>query len=198
MQGSGRKIKIVEVSRLTTERYVNLFKMTYKDKEDQEKTWTYASRNDPPKADTGNFASPDAIIIVPFHEASGKLVIIKEFRIPLADYLYGFPAGLVDDGESVEDCAKREFEEETGMQLSRVIRTSPPIYSSSGLTDESIVMVYATCTGQASDGNTGSAEEIETIFVSPEEARALCARQEIRFDVKTWLVLYAFGIDGQL
>lgn len=192
------KIKILDIGRITGEAFVNLYKMRYLDKNGQEKTWSYASRNDPPKAETGWFDAPDAVVIVAFHETLGRLVVIREFRIPLADWLYGFPAGLVDDGESLEETAKRELFEETGLQLTRVRKISPPIYSSSGMTDESVAMVYVDCSGTPSDRLTGSAEEIETLFVSAEEARALCARGDIKFDVKTWLVLASFAGDGRV
>ena len=192
------KIKILDVGRITGETFVNLYKMKYLDKNGHEKTWSYASRSDPPKVETGCFDEPDAVVIVPFHETLGRLAVIREFRIPLADWLYGFPAGLVDDGESIEETAKRELFEETGLHLTRVRRISPPIYSSSGMTDESVAMVYADCSGTPSDRLTGSAEEIETLFVSAEEARDLCGRGDIKFDVKTWLVLYAFAASGRV
>ncbi|MFO8112146.1 MAG: NUDIX hydrolase [Desulfosalsimonadaceae bacterium] len=193
-----RKIEILTVGRMTNEKFVNLYEMRYRDKIGREKTWSYASRSDPPKAETGRFDAPDAVVIVAFHETSGRLVIIKEFRIPLAGWLYGFPAGLVDEGESLEGCAERELFEETGLVLTRVHRVSPPIYSSSGLTDESVAMVYADCVGTPSDHAAGSAEDIEAVFVSAADARELCARRDIAFDVKTWLVLEAFGVSGKI
>ncbi len=193
MDGLDARIKIIDVRRITEKKFLNLFEMTYVDKKGREKTWSYASRQDPPKAKTGRFDMPDAVIIVPFHEASGKLVVIREFRIPLAGWLYGFPAGLVDEGESIADCAERELYEETGLRVTRVNRIGPPIYSSSGMTDESVAMVYVDCAGEPSDQSTGSAEDIEAVFVSAREAADFCAREDLRFDVKTWLVLEAFA-----
>lgn len=202
MQHSERKkkqqIEILTVGRMTNEKFVNLYEMRYRDRIGREKTWAYASRSDPPKAQTGRFDAPDAVVIVPFHEETGKLVIIKEFRIPLAGWLYGFPAGLVDEDESIEACAERELYEETGLVLTRIRRVSPPIYSSSGLTDESVVMVYADCVGTPSDHAAGSAEDIEAVFVSAADVRDLCAKRDIAFDVKTWLVLEAFGVSGKI
>ncbi len=198
MKDAGKKIKILRVSRITDEKFVNLYDMRYRDKNGSEKRWSYASRSDPPKAQTGSFDIPDAAVIVAFHEDTGKLVVIREFRIPLADWLYGFPAGLVDPGESIESCAARELYEETGLSLTRVNRVSPPIYSSSGLTDESVAMVYVDCTGTPSSAATGSAEEIETIFLSGKDAQDLCKRQDVKIDLKTWLVLDAYTGNTQV
>jgi len=198
MEKSDLKIEVKEVLKITNRRFVNLFEMRYLDRKGQEKQWVYASRQDPPKAETRDFDSPDAVIIAAYHTELRKLVIIREFRVPLADYIYGLPAGLIDPGESIDDCTRRELYEETGLAVTRVRRVSPIIYSSSGMTDESVVMVYLDCAGEPSNRNAGSTEDIETVFLSPEEAVQLCGRTDAKFDVKTWLVLNAFAESGRL
>ncbi len=79
-----------------------MFELKYLDVNGHEKTWQIASRNARPKCVSKQFDLPDAVIIVPFHVQRNKLVIIREFRVPLGDYQYGFPAGLVDEGETVQ------------------------------------------------------------------------------------------------
>lgn len=196
MNDPGRKIEIKGIEKITDRRFVNLFEMRYLDRQGNEKQWVYASRNDPAKAITGGFDLPDAVIIAAYHTEHRKLVIIKEFRLPIAGDLYGLPAGLIDPGEDIETCTRRELYEETGLELTQIRRISPVIYSSSGMTDESVVMVYADCIGEPSNRNAGSTEDIETVLVSREEAGRLCSRTDLKFDVKTWLVLNAFAESG--
>ena len=196
MSAGDQKIRILGQTALTDRRFVNLFEIRYSDKNGNERRWDFVSRQNPPKIETGGFDIVDAVIIVAWHVPSGKLVVIREFRMPLNDYQYGFPAGLVDPGESPEQSAIRELGEETGLKTTGVRRTSPPIYVSSGLTDESIVMVYLDCEGQPSDRNTGSAEDIETVFLSRQEAADLCVVPDLRMDVKTWLVMDKFAATG--
>jgi len=43
----------------------------------------------------------------------GKLVMVKQFRYLPDQVALEFPSGHSDEGESIEDCALREFEEET-------------------------------------------------------------------------------------
>ncbi|MFH1638350.1 MAG: NUDIX hydrolase [Candidatus Woesearchaeota archaeon] len=43
-----------------------------------------------------------------------KLVMIERLSFPTG---YALPGGRMEKGESVEDCAKREFKEETGLEL---------------------------------------------------------------------------------
>ena len=191
-------MKIGSAKKVTDYRHLNMFEIEYLDTRGREKIWSFASRNDPPKCVSGEFDVPDAVVIVPFHAPKNKLVIIREFRVPLGDYQYGFPAGLVDAGETIETSVKRELMEETGLTVTRIDRISPPIYSSSGMTDESISIVYVECTGNPSNqGNTGS-EEIETLFVSSGEAEVLCADSRGKIDLKTWLVLSVYGQTGKI
>jgi ADP-ribose pyrophosphatase len=138
------------------------------------------------------------VVIVPYHVDKNKLVIIKEFRVPLGHEQYGFPAGLVDQGETIEHATARELYEETGLSIRRIIRVSPPIYSSSGMTDESISLVYVECQGEPSRQANMSSEEIHTLLVSPREASELCGHSNLKFDVKAWLVLSEYARTGNV
>ena len=141
---------------------------------------------------------PDAVVIIPFYKKKDKLVIIKEFRVPLGGYQYGFPAGLVDKGETIQQTCIRELKEETGLSVTRIIKSSPPVFSSSGISDESVSMIYVECDGTPSNkGNEGS-EDITTIFVTQAEASELCKNSKIKLDVKTWLVLFSFAENGRI
>ena len=105
------KVKIKDSSRLTAERWLNLFDVKYVARTGEEKSWQIASRQKEPKCVTGRYQQPDAVVIVPFHTVKNKMVILREYRVPLNDYEYGFPAGLVDRGESVEQATRRELME---------------------------------------------------------------------------------------
>jgi ADP-ribose pyrophosphatase len=191
-------MKIQSVKKITDLQYLNMFEIEYQDAEGRNRVWCFASRNDPPRYLADGPIVPDAVVIVPFHAGKNRLVIIREFRVPLGDYQYGFPAGLVENGETVETSAERELREETGLTLTKWLKTSPPVYSSSGMTDESIVMAYVECGGEPSrQGNTAS-EDIETLMITPEEAAALCRNETIKLDVKTWLVLSIYGATGKI
>ena len=46
-----------------------------------------------------------------------KLVLERQFRYPIDDYVYELPAGLIEKGESLTEAAKREAFEETVEQI---------------------------------------------------------------------------------
>ncbi len=175
-----------------------LYAVQYIDRLGNERTWEVVSRKSPPLVVSMDYKRPDAVVIVPYHVPSASLVVIREFRIPLGCYQVGFPAGLVDHGEAVEQAARRELLEETGLELIGIRRVSPPVYSSSGMTDESVVMVYADCQGNPSSDFNESSERIEAIMLSRHEASMLMDDPALKFDVKTWLVLRSFVQTGQI
>lgn len=72
---------------------------------------------------------PGASAIVAI-DADNRIIMEKQFRYALNDYLLEIPAGKLDKGEDPLVCAKRELEEETGIIASEwislgTIATSP-------------------------------------------------------------------------
>src|SRR3954466_6248291 len=132
---------ILGLEKLTNEKWINLFAATFRNK-DHTGRWVFASRKPDPHAGMGR---ADAVVIVPTLVEEGRprrLVLIREFRVPVGGYVYGFPAGLVEAGESIEGAARREIVEETGLEIVSVKRVSPAVYASAGLTDEAAALAF--------------------------------------------------------
>jgi len=191
-------VRILGAQKLTDRKWLNLFEVTYIDKSGAKRRWELATRQPQPKCVNHAFHRPDAVVIVPFHRARGRLVVTREFRVPLADFELGFPAGLVDAGEAIEDTARRELLEETGLTLTRFLEIGPPVYSSAGMTDETVSMVYVECSGEPSTAGNEGSELIEVLFLSAAEAKAMCADARQKIDAKAYLVLSAFAQSGRI
>jgi ADP-ribose pyrophosphatase len=191
-------MKILRADKLSNSKWLNLFKVTYHLPGRDPRSWVLASRQQAPRCVTGRFEAPDAVIIVAFHRGRGKLVVTREYRVPLDGDEIGFPAGLVDPGETVVDAARRELKEETGLNVTRFLSASPPLYSSAGMTDESITLVNVECEGEPSNKALEASEVIEVLFVSPAEAGRMCADSSLKFDAKAWLVLSRFADTGKV
>ena len=63
---------------------------------------------------------PESVVILPLL-TDDKLLLIKQFRPALNDYIYEVPAGVVENGEDVREAAKRELLEELGYIANELI-----------------------------------------------------------------------------
>ena len=192
-----RDVDILQAEALTACPWLNLYRVTYS-RGGERRTWQIASRHSPPRCVTGRFERPDAVVIAAVHRPRNRLVLTREYRVGLAGFEIGFPAGLVEAGEAVEAAARRELREETGLELVRVSGTSPPLYSSAGMTDESVALVFAECEGEPSAAGAEPHEVIEVMLASPAEVGRLCADPALKFDAKAWLVMTRYAATGRL
>lgn len=191
-------ITIDGIRKLTDFKWLNLYGIDYTGKTGKKGEWIFASRkHEPPQL--GKKLVPDAVVIVPIHRAGDitKLVILKEFRIPLGSYEWSFPAGLYEKNEDFEKAASRELKEETGLTLTKILHVSAPLVSSAGLSDESVTMVVVECEGIP---DTTAAEETEDITVellNVEEIRNL-RNSDNNISAKTWPFLVMFEALGKV
>lgn len=64
---------------------------------------------------------PGAVMIVPLLD-DGRLLMERQFRYPVGQAMIEFPAGKLDPGETIQACAARELEEETGFRAAEWAR----------------------------------------------------------------------------
>ena len=85
---------------------------------------------------------PGAAAVVPA-DASGNVLLIRQYRHATGGYLLEVPAGKLDAGEPPEACAAREIEEETGFKAGALAPLGW-IWTTPGFTDEKIWLFLAT------------------------------------------------------
>jgi ADP-ribose pyrophosphatase len=127
--------------------------------------------------------------------AMDKIVLIKQFRIPLNDYIWELPAGLVDNNESNIQTAVREFKEETGLTLKCITSIIPFGYNSAGISTEQTSIVCGIVEGVVSKDQHESSEDIEIHILSKGEVRVLLKEVTngiFKMDIKTNLILRMF------
>ena len=195
--------RIKKVIPLVESKFVGLYNVKYLNKKNEEKTWTVASRKNKETLENIYLKNEndkiDAVIICAYHKSSKKLVIIKEFRVPINKYIYELPAGLVDiDDKSFESAVIRELKEETGLDVIEINEelSCEQVYLSPGMTDESVAFVYCTCDGEISNNYLEDDEDIETFLVSQEEAKEMI-KSDVAIDVRAYLILQTFAILGE-
>jgi len=190
-------MSIKNIKTLADTKYLKLYNAEYINKSGKIKNWSIASRKNLDTLKNIYFheieGNIDAVIIVATHIDENKLVVIKQFRVPLNDYVYEIPAGLIDPGEDFKTTVVRELKEETGLELIEINydKTKSKAYISTGMTDESVALVYCTCRGKISKAFLEPDEDIEIMLLSKEEAKVLINSNE-KIDIKAFLCLQNF------
>ena len=125
---------------------------------------------------------PDGVILYGVYgEAQDRVVLIRQYRYPLGDYVYEFPAGLVEEGEEMGAAGVREMYEETGLTFTPVDAGcySRPFFTTVGMTDESCGMVFGYCSGQPTSIHEEASEDIQVILADREEARRILREENV-------------------
>ncbi|KAL1957637.1 hypothetical protein VTO42DRAFT_5614 [Malbranchea cinnamomea] len=122
----------------TEARWVRLVKSTYTDPEGVTRTWESAERQTRPKD-----ASIDGVgIVAILSKPTGpELLLQKQYRPPIDKVVIEVPAGLIDAGETPEECAVRELKEETGY-VGVPTQTSPIMFNDPGFCNTNLNMVH--------------------------------------------------------
>ena len=173
-----KKNKIVNLEKMSSSKFLNMYKIQYKNKLDKVKEWIVASRKSTETLKdrylNGTEDNIDGVVIAAFHKEEKKLVIINQYRVPINTYIYELVAGLVDNDDDIKSTVERELKEETGLRLLEITeKGSNKLYISPGMTDEALAFVYCTCDGEFSKEYLEEDEDIEPMLVSQEEAKEI-------------------------
>ncbi len=178
-------------------KWLSLRTISYRYPGGPERKWDYATRR---KDDAIDARKADAVVIVPLYtNAAGErfLIAIKEFRFPVGDFELGLPAGLIDPGEGVEESAKRELREETGLEITKILKESPMLFTSGGLTDESVIMLIAECKGDIVHAHN-SDERIEVVQLDMDGIREALENPSCSMSARLWPVLLMLNWTGRI
>jgi ADP-ribose diphosphatase len=149
-----------------------------------------------------------AVVIAPM-TVEGKVILIRQERIPIRAAIWEVPAGQIDDesepdADEIAAVALRELREETGFELAERGELIPlgDYFTSPGFTDERGFFFLARPVRECADGHSHDASEsiLDCRAFTGEELRGMIASNEIR-DANTLAIctrllsrgLFSFG-----
>jgi ADP-ribose pyrophosphatase len=194
--------KINKIETLAETKYLSLYDAEYTNKKGNIRSWTIASRKNLEtlrlQIQKEKEEKVDAVIIIAMHKESRKLVLIRQFRVPINEYVYELPAGLIDGEEEINNAVRRELHEETGLNLIDIVNKEDikSLYVSVGMTDESIALVYCYCDGEVCGDYLEDDEDIEVLMINQLEAKEILKANH-KMDIKVYMMLKAFSMLGE-
>ena len=115
------------------------------------------------------FERGHAVAILPYDPVKDEVVLIEQIRIAALEtsqtpWLLEVVAGMIEDGESIDDVARRETQEEAGLELKRSHHAISYLASPGGTTERTAVIIGEVDASKAK-GIHGLPEENEDIKV---------------------------------
>lgn len=110
-------------------------------------------------------------------EMQGKYLLLREYRYPLKDHIYGLPGGRMEEGEEIFSAARREFLEETGYEASS-LKYLGPYYPLPSVCKHKIHLFYTSQITQKGEPQRDAFESMEIHFFTEEEILEKIRNQE--------------------
>ena len=134
----------------------------------------------------------DAVCIFVYNTDKTKMLLIKEFRYSVNDFIIGTPAGFINPNETIEQAALRELFEEVGytkdqVTIDCILEAS---YSAVGLSDEQVASVFITVDDSIKpQQHLEGTENIQYFWITPHDAEYFLKHKQFNKDIMQHLDL---------
>ncbi len=176
---------IRKITQETSTKFLNFFTFDVTHKSGRDSKYFVASRAksvEELKAVSHENTSDGVIIYSLYGKKQDRVVLVKQYRYPLNDFIYEFPAGLCETGENFKEAGIRELKEETGLDLEPIEVEdcySKPFFTTIGMTDESCGTVYGYASGIPSKEGQEDSEEIEIVLADKQEVKRILREENV-------------------
>ncbi len=179
-------MRLIKMEKVRDGRYLKNYILTYLNKAGREKQYEMVSRREIEKiSDIGEHVSGVSIVAT----QEDRLLLLHEFRMGVNKYIYNLCAGMMEEGESVEDCIRRELYEETGLRVRQILNVLPPSYAAVAISDVKTHIAFVEVEGGIEDHSSEN-ELIEASFYDKEEVKRLL--KEAEFSSRAQMAAYFF------
>lgn len=181
-------MKLTKLEKIHEGKYLSYYVADYLTEKGHTKSYEFISRNKNLTIDNFGKGQPQGVGMVPFSIDGQKVLLQKEFRLATNNWVYNFPAGLIDNGETIENAAKRELKEETGVDLIKIEAVLSPSFASQGTSDEMMSIVICYCDGEIKE-SCFEEEEIQANWYTKEQVKELLDKK-VYMSVRTQMFLW--------
>ena len=181
-------MKLIKFEKVKDGKYLKNYEITYRNKSGKEKKYEIVSRRELASADDLG-GKPSGVSIVATHE--DKMLLLHEFRMGVNRTIYNLCAGMLEEGESLEECIQRELYEETGLSVGKVRAVLPPSFAAVAFSDVKTQIAFVEVDGAFED-HTSENEQITAGFYTKEQVRELLETEE--FSSRAQIAAYFFTI----
>ncbi len=180
-------MKFIGMAKIKDGKYLKNYELTYLNKAGREKKYEIVSRQELISLeDLGKWASGVSIAAY----QGDKLLLLKEFRMSINKTIYNLCAGMLEKGETIEECIRRELYEETGLSVKEIKDILPASYAAVGISDVKTHIVFIEAEGTLGD-HTSENESIQAQFYTKEEVREMLKTEE--FSSRSQTIAYFFA-----
>ena len=171
--------QIDSIIKQTDNRFVNMYLLEGKNRKGGDVHYTIASRvrtEEELKIRTGENVADGVSIYALYGENRDRVVLVRQYRYAIGRFIYEFPAGLCEDGEDFHAAAVREMHEETGLSFTPLKADAiyeAPRFTSIGMSDESVAMVYGYASGEPDTRFLEDTEELRVVLADREEVKRI-------------------------
>lgn len=183
-------LELKDFKKVKDGKYLKNYEITYSNKVGKEKKYEIVSRRELVSIeDLGS--APSGVSIVATCEE--KLLLLHEFRMGVNRTIYNLCAGMLEEGESIEECISRELYEETGLSVKKIKKILPPSFAAVAFSDTTTYIAFVEVEGAFADHSSEN-EQIEAGFYSPEEVKELLETEP--FSSRAQMAAYFFAYYG--
>lgn len=183
-------MELIRFEKVKDGKYLKNYELTYQNKAGKEKTYEIVSRKELKEiADIGKMSSGISIVAT----CNDKMLLLHEFRMGINKRVYNLCAGMLEEGETIEECIERELYEETGLKVKKIKKILPASYAAVAISDLKTYIAFVEVEGNIDD-HTSDNEDIHAAFYTREEVVDMLATKD--FSSRAQIAAYFFTVGG--
>ena len=180
-------MQFIKFEKVRDGKYLKNYEITYQNKAGREKKYEIVSRRELSGIeDVGGAPSGVSVVAT----MGDKLLLLHEFRMGVNKAIYNLCAGMMEPGESIEECIQRELYEETGLAVKKIKKILPPSYAAVAISDTTTYIAFVEAEGELSDHSSEN-EQIEAGLYTKEEVMELLEKES--FSSRAQMAAYFFS-----